>query len=525
MLTFSPRWVSLLFAAAILLSIVLALALRVPGLERRPMHNDEAVQAAKSGALFESHGYVYDPNEFHGPTLYYFTLPSLWLSAVKSYADSTEFNYRIVPVCFGAAAILLLLLVADGMGRVAVVCSALLTAVSPALVFYSRDYIQETPLVFFTFAAIACGWRYTQSRAGPWALLTGAAIGFMHATKETSVIALFSRGVALVGTRVLGRNEGATRGNMKRNVLHAAFAILAAVGVSILFYSSFFTHARGPLDSILTFVRYFTRSNAANVHDKPWHFYIRLLTWNHEPGAPIWTEVFITVLALIGGVQAFRRNVASEDQARRRTFARFIAIYTAVMILAYSLIAYKTPWCALSFLHGLILLAGVGAASLLKGVRYWGVLAILLLAGTAHLGWQAFLMNGKFMSDLRNPYAYALTSPDAVRLGKRVEDLAALHADGRGMRVTVMEANADYWPLPWYLRKLERVGFWYAPPPELDAPVLIASGDFDNELLLELPGTYQKNQYGLRPGKLLWLYIDSDLWKKYLAAQHPEHSK
>ena len=48
----SPRLASLCFVAALVLSIALALALRLPGLDRRPMHNDEAVQAAKTGELF-----------------------------------------------------------------------------------------------------------------------------------------------------------------------------------------------------------------------------------------------------------------------------------------------------------------------------------------------------------------------------------------------------------------------------------------------------------------------------------------
>ncbi len=44
------------FSIPTLLSIVLAVALvlRLSDLERRPMHSDEAVQAAKSGLLFDT---------------------------------------------------------------------------------------------------------------------------------------------------------------------------------------------------------------------------------------------------------------------------------------------------------------------------------------------------------------------------------------------------------------------------------------------------------------------------------------
>ena len=61
---------------------------------------------------------------------------------------------------FGIGLIGLLLLLTDGLGKTAVATAALLTAISPAMVFYSRYYIQEMLLVFFTLAALGCGWRY-----------------------------------------------------------------------------------------------------------------------------------------------------------------------------------------------------------------------------------------------------------------------------------------------------------------------------------------------------------------------------
>ena len=65
------RWAGL----GLLLIILGALALRGPELALRPMHNDEAVNAEKIKGLSESGQYKYDPNEHHGPTLYYATLP------------------------------------------------------------------------------------------------------------------------------------------------------------------------------------------------------------------------------------------------------------------------------------------------------------------------------------------------------------------------------------------------------------------------------------------------------------------
>ncbi|MCJ7691985.1 MAG: phospholipid carrier-dependent glycosyltransferase, partial [Sedimentisphaerales bacterium] len=138
---------------------VAAALIRLPGLEHRPMHGDEAVHAIKFGELLEKGEYLYDREEYHGPTLNYFTLIPSWLSGEEKLAEVNEFTLRIVPVFFGVGLILLLLLAVDGLGPVASVFAGVLTAFSPAMVFYSRYYIAEMLLVFFTFGVIVCGYR------------------------------------------------------------------------------------------------------------------------------------------------------------------------------------------------------------------------------------------------------------------------------------------------------------------------------------------------------------------------------
>ena len=65
-----------------------------------------------------------------------------------------------VPVAFGVGLILLLALLADGLSRAALCWAAFFTAISPAMVFYSRYFIHEMLLVFFTLVALAGGWRW-----------------------------------------------------------------------------------------------------------------------------------------------------------------------------------------------------------------------------------------------------------------------------------------------------------------------------------------------------------------------------
>ena len=114
-----------------LLALAGALALRAPRLATRPFHNDEGVNAIKATELWQHGRYAYDPDEYHGPTLHYATLPFLWLSGARNPGEVRDATLRLAPVVFGVGLILLLLLFVDGLGRHAVVWSALLTAVLP----------------------------------------------------------------------------------------------------------------------------------------------------------------------------------------------------------------------------------------------------------------------------------------------------------------------------------------------------------------------------------------------------------
>src|SRR6185503_2631328 len=118
-------------ALAVLLAVAGALALRVPKLSTRPLHNDEAVNAVKVAELWQHGRYAYDPDEYHGPALHYATLPFLWLNGARDADHLDDAVLRYAPVAFGVGLILLLLLFADCLGRHAVAWAALFIAVSP----------------------------------------------------------------------------------------------------------------------------------------------------------------------------------------------------------------------------------------------------------------------------------------------------------------------------------------------------------------------------------------------------------
>src|SRR5215475_8434877 len=239
---------------AVFLAVIVAIALRCPRLGERPMHNDEGVNAIKFRDLWEHNSYKYDPTEFHGPSLYYATLAVERLTGGPPFEQFTEARLRMVTVLFGVGLILLIPLLVDGLGKTATIWAALLTAVSPAFVIYSRDYIHEMLLVFFTFLAMASGWRYWRTRKLAWALLAGAGVGLMWATKETFVITLATAGIALVLNQIWNRKldaSGLPISAPRLNLLHLAAALGICLSVWLLMFSSFFTNAAGLPDSLL----------------------------------------------------------------------------------------------------------------------------------------------------------------------------------------------------------------------------------------------------------------------------------
>jgi len=187
----------------ILAATIVAAALRLPCAARRPMHGDEAVHADKFADLLERGEYVYNPQEYHGPTLNYFTLIPAWLGSVKTYAEMTEFTVRVVPMFFGVLLVVLVLLLLDGLGGWTCVCAAGLTAISPAMVFYSRYYIQEMLLVCFTAGFFLFVYLYILTGKNRWLVVSGIFAGLMVATKETFVLSLLALILAIVINRIV----------------------------------------------------------------------------------------------------------------------------------------------------------------------------------------------------------------------------------------------------------------------------------------------------------------------------------
>jgi uncharacterized protein (TIGR03663 family) len=505
--------------------VVLSAALRLPALDLRPMHTDEAVHAAKFAKLLEQGVYRYDPEEFHGPTLNYLTLIPARVRGIVRYAELDEITLRSVPAFFGILLVAAHLLLVPVVGFRPAALAALLAAVSPAMVYYSRYYIQETLLVAFSFGALISICRYLQKPRAGWAIAAGLSVGLMAATKETWVIACGSMagGLVLAWAATPRSGTGLVAPARRVAAIHLAAAVLSAVAVACLFFSSFLSHPRGIVDSVTTYSTWVTRAGGASFHIHPWHYYLGLLLFAGSDGAPVWTEAAILGLALIGLVAAFAWNRAAGGQ---RLLLAFLGGYAVLMIVAYASIPYKTPWCVIGFLHPLILLAGVGGTRLIEASSARlarPLVAVLLGVAVAHLGWLAWAGSMRYASDPRSPWVYAHTGTGVFEIARRVEALSRVHPQGTAMPIEVISGE-NLWPLPWYLRRFTAVRWETAPVNDgVHAPVILATPDMEGAIgrkLYEWRRTGERELYvpifdaavELRPQVEVRGYAAKSLW-------------
>jgi predicted membrane-bound mannosyltransferase len=321
-------------------------------------------------------------------------------------------------------------------------------------------------------------------------------------------------GFALLWTKMVDARTPQVRPLLRWKVLVGA-GVVGLVVAAILF-SGLFTNWRGPIDAVRTYSTYLHRSTgegAAGPHDKAFDYYVRLLLyWRYGKG-PIHSEAFIVFLAMVGVCRALWPSFDAE--LGRAVFLRFLAFYTIALMLIYSAIPYKTPWCLVGFLHGMILLAGVGAVTIVRlmphvALRY--IVAGLLFIPAGNLAFQAHRINFVNYKDQRfNPYLYSTPVGDFMRLVDRIREVAKVSASRKAVSIKVV--SADVWPLPWYLRDFENVSYYTSSinaRPEL-AYIIIGSAD-DAHLDNLLSGGWIVENYGLRRQVILSVYIEKKLW-------------
>ena len=478
---------------------LLAFAIRLPQLGERPMHTDEAVNAYITGKLLVGENFHYDPQDRHGPALFVLSQPVVRLLGAKNFSELTETQLRLTPVLVGSATILLFGAGVEMFGFIACLTAALLFAIAPLPVYYSRYFIHETLFVAATLGLVLSGWRAWERKSAGFAALAGFCAALMLACKETALIHFFALGVALLAARSLAPASNPARADEFLN--HAELetgastakniftALIVFIFTTVLLFTWFGRNWSVFADLFHAIPRFAARAGGEG-HQKPFGYYFHLL----DP---------LLVLFLMSAAGVF--TVLCDAVGGVRKSGLLLLIYGLVVFLIYSAIPYKTPWLALNLWLPLTLLCGIGVAAIWEQIKNpagrWGM-GIAGACLLATLATETNLLVFEKPADENNPYAYAHTTEDLLGLPVRLAELAR-QKNISDPRIAVVAKDA--WPLPWYLRNFSQVGFWQPDQETGDANFFITTTDVSGKLAERLKD-FRPEFFGVRPNVLLILW-------------------
>src|SRR5215475_5960735 len=514
-------------AIVFILAVIVAVWLRFDKIGLKPFHHDEGVMSHFLLNLAASGGYIYNPENYHGPTLYYFALVALRVFGAN------DFALRFTPALFGVLTVLMVWLLREHLGSVGTPVAAFLMALSPGLVYFSRDFIHEMSFGCFSLGVVVGAWRYAESKNFTWLALMAISAGLLFATKETAIITAVVLIVAAVCAtawdvmRKLFRHREFTPGKVGLSLDHALAAVIIFLFINIIFYTSFFVpqtdsgadkhiYWKGLTDAVRSVALWTRRSGSEHV--KGFWYYIGIL---------LKLELPLLIGSLLAGIFVVWRGTR---------FWLFVAAWALGLALAYSIIGYKTPWLIISFLIPMALLSGYAAqriydASTLLFLRLLAAAALItVLVFNARL---ALTVNFDKYDDNSNTsgyftdaggrlklkpyldglygYVYAQTDRGAFQLVHELSREAAKFPSPNETQIYV--AAPEYWPLPWYLRDYKNVAYAGALPANVNGslnitqPIVIASASQQSELggLREWRALPQP--FTLRPGVELVVYV------------------
>ncbi|MBK8946232.1 MAG: TIGR03663 family protein [Ignavibacteriae bacterium] len=504
--------------------IFFALFLRLYDLNNRPFHTDEAVHAIKFGELLESGKYIYDPIEYHGPTLNYFSLIPAYIFNEKKISEVNEITLRIVPAFTSIILIIFLFSILNAQNKIIVLFSASLISISPIYVFYSRYYIQESMLVSFTFSSIISFYKYFKLKKLYWGIFASLFCALIFATKETSIIIFFAGIFSFLFIYLSNRD---LKSKFSFNIIHIILFFIIFISVTILFYSSFFTNPNGIFDSLKTFTNYFSKAGSNSDHIQQWDYYLNFLLFTKND-LITFTELPLFIFFIVGIIFQFKKN-------KHNVFLNYIILFSIIQAIIYFIIPYKTPWLALNFWIGFLLIAAFGICSLYKLLPrknlkiFFSIFIVIILS---HNFYQTYLTNFKFPYQPENPFTYSQPTPEIVSASKKIIDVIESDSSDQNIYVNIISHNNDYWPLPWYLRKIKNVAWNETIPNNINLfQVIIITPELENELIEKLytlpePGKINlyipifDNYTSLRPNIEIRGFVQNSLNDKYLRNQN-----
>lgn len=174
--------------------ILLAAILRFWDLGAKPLHHDESMHAffsltfARNPASYQYDPLLHGPFQFHAEGFVFMALLAAQrIFGVGGVAGNPWINdttARFLPALLGIGIVMLPLGLRRQLGRVGALIAALLLAVSPTFVYFSRFLREDIYFNFFMFAMVVCAVQYAQKRTIRWMVGLFVATIFAYATFE-----------------------------------------------------------------------------------------------------------------------------------------------------------------------------------------------------------------------------------------------------------------------------------------------------------------------------------------------------
>jgi uncharacterized protein (TIGR03663 family) len=369
--------------------------------------------------------------------------------------------------------------------------AALLFALAPLPVYYDRYFIHESLFCAATFGLILSGFRACKTNSVGHAALAGACAALMFACKETAILHVFALAAAAFVFEVRNLRDTSFARYLSRGPLLAASGTFLALVVILFTWLG--RNGMGFSALLRTVPDAFARAGGQG-HQKAFWFYGQLL-------ASGWSGRLLCALACLGLFTSIRK--------RDRSPYVFLSYYAIFIAAIYSLIPYKTPWLALNLWLPLALFAASAVDSLYRWAakqlsRRAAIPIFCIFAGLAGFLIAHDTRERVFLhpADETNPYAYAHTSDDILGLSAEITDLA--HRNGIATpRIAVIAS--DPWPLPWYLRHFDQVGFWQPGQQVAEADFYVTSTEAADQYADRLR-KFRPEFFGVRPGVLILLW-------------------
>ena len=443
------------FERIFILIFIIALFVRFWQLDLKLLHHDEAIHAWFSYELLTTGAWAYDPS-YHGPFLYYVTAGMFAL-----FGDS-DLVARLLPALFGTLIIPLVYSIhrIGYIDKKQTLIAALLLALSPEMIYFSRFLRHDIFMLFFTLllvAAILYYFEYGQTR---YAVIAAIAIGgALSCKEEMPVILLIFASFFIYG---VWRRKFTLPPDWKYDCILGVFIVFVIMSV---LYSAFGSH----LDTLIgqNFALNTTGWYKAIEHWVAMHNQQRL-------GGPLYFyipfyvlyEVPIFILAIIGTLQLLGKGLDPSLFIRRlknRIKYRITAVPTAelaaislqqlknqeqgftksdlffsfcvywmiLVMIFYAFVGEKVPWL---IIPQLLPMCFVAVYKLNWQKMVFAIIGCLFLAVmTWHV---AFIP-----ADINEPIVQVQNSEDLRYVMQLID--ASDH---------VVVASKNYWPLPWYYR-------------------------------------------------------------------------